>query len=67
MYNDIFFPKQASWEKNLQNNEVWPKWNETINDLKRHIYRKREQVASCNKNVKQLNILGYNKKEDLRP
>ena len=34
--------------------QVIPKWAETISNLKRHIYRKREQVASYNKQKDEL-------------
>ena len=34
--------------------QVIPKWVETINNLKRHIYRKNEQVASYNKQKDEL-------------
>lgn len=60
MYNDYFFPMGARWEKNrknlLQKNEVLPKLNEIISDLKKHIYRKCEQVSGYKK-----------KKDDLKP
>ena len=32
-----------------QNNEVLHKWNETISDLKRHNYRKREKLPVITK------------------
>ena len=34
--------------------QVIPKWAETISNLKRHIYRKCEQVASYNKQIDEL-------------
>ena len=34
--------------------QVIPKWMETISNLKRHIYRKREQLASYNKQKDEL-------------
>ena len=34
--------------------QVIPKWVETINNLKRHVYKKREQVASYNKQKEEL-------------
>ena len=36
--------------------QVIPKWVETISNLKRHIYRKREQVASYYKHKDELKI-----------
>ena len=35
--------------------QVIPKWEETTSKLQRHIYRKGEQVASCNKQKNELN------------
>ena len=36
--------------------QLIPKWVETISNLKRHIYRKREEVASYNKQKDELKL-----------
>ena len=41
--------KTAKVNQTMPFGQMIPKWLETISNLKRHIYTKREQVATCNK------------------